>query len=257
MPDRSRSRLASMVYAAAALGLVHGSASAQAFTGRVLDESTGRAVPTVAVLLLDAEGQAVASALSDGAGRYALEIPEAGEYRLAAERFGYTPTRSPLLAVTTDRTYPVDLSVRPEPIRVEGFSVTVRNERVEDWLTGYLGVSPWSLPGFRQIQGPRLAEAIARSDDGIDMLRWLYLPAFNRPGRFCVQAYTGTGCLHVYLDGRYLPSEHLEIIDFAEVVNVLVVPPRLHLLTRRHDFAPFHGFAYEGMEYGQERDTIR
>lgn len=230
-------------------------AAAQAFTGRVVDETTGRGVPTAGVYLIDADGEAVASAIADVAGRYRIEIPADGDYRLLVERFGYTDIESPLFAVTADRDYPVELSVRPEPIQIEGLSIRVRNERVEDWLTLVVGGSPYAVRGFRHIQGARLREAIEKSDDGIDVLRWLYLPAFNRPERFCVSPYTGQGCLNVYLDGRYLPAEHLETIDYEELVNVIVLPPSLHLLTRRHTFDPFHANPYAGMEY--TGDTIR
>lgn len=241
---------------ALAAALAAAPVAAQSFTGRVVDETTGRGVPTAGVYLIDAAGAAVGSAIADAAGRYRLEIPSDGDYRLLVERFGYTDTESPLFAVTADRDYPVELSIRPEPIQVEGLSVRVRNERVEDWLTLAIGMSPYAVPGFRHIQGLRLREAIEKSDDGIDVLRWLYLPAFNRTGRFCVSPYTGQGCLNVYLDGRYMPAEHLETIDYRELVNVIVLPPALHLLTRRHTFDPFHANPYAGMEY-TSGDTIR
>ncbi len=221
-------------------------AAAQSFTGQVVDETTGRPVPTAGVYLLGADDRVVRSTLADAAGRYRLEIEESGEYQIYVERFGYVETRSPLFAVTADRDYPLELSVRPEPLPVEGLSVTVRNEKVEDWLTSSLKVSPYSIRGFRQIQGHRLQEAIAKSDDGVDLLRWLYLPAFNTMGGLCVGAYTGQGCLDVYVDGRYLPSEHLETLDFRKVVNLLVVPPHLHLLTRNFDFAIFSPMTFLG-----------
>lgn len=225
--------------AAALAALVPCAGSAQRFHGVVLDEASQRAVPTAAVYLLDADDEPRASALTDAAGRYALEIPGDGSYRIVVERFGYFETRSPLLAVTTDRDYGVDLSVRPEPIRVGGLSVTVRNERVEDWLTAALGVSPYSVWGFRQIQGERLARAIEKSDDGIEMLRWLYLPVFNRTSGLCIGLYTGRGCADLYVDGQALLPELVETVDLDRVVTVLIVPPALHLLTREFDFAPF------------------
>ncbi len=235
--------------------LAPGSLSAQSFVGRIVDENTGGGVPTAAVHLLDASDQRRASTLADATGRYRLEIPEAGEYKLLVDRFGYMETLSPLFAVTADRDYPMELSVRPEPIRLEGLSVRVRNEKVEQWLRSAIGGSPWANPGFRMIQGQRLQDAIERSDDGIDVMRWLYLPAFNQVGRFCVRGYSASsGCLNIYLDGRYLPSEQLELIDFEELVNVIVLPPDLHLLTARHVFDPFVASPFAGWEYG---DWIR
>ena len=245
----------SPLFACALAGVAAAPLAGQSFTGLVVDENTGRGVPAVAVHLLDTRDDRVGSTLADESGRYRLEIPVAGEYKVMVDRFGYFETVSPLFAVTADRDYPLELSVRPEPIRVEGVDVRVRNERVEQWLTLASAGSPWANPGFRMIQGERIEAAIAKSEDGIAVMRWLHLPAFNSVRRFCVRGYrVEDGCLHIYLDGRYLPSEHLELIDFEELVNVIVLPPYLHLLTRRHTFDPFTPFRYQGWEYG---DSIR
>ncbi len=238
----------------AVCALCAGSASAQAFTGVVVDETTGHAVPTAGVYLLAADDTPVSSTLTGPAGRYRLEIPEAGEYKLTVDRFGYEGTTTPLFAVTADREYGIELSVRPEPIRVEGVSVRVDNERVERVLTQSLGgLSPHSVKGFRSISGFRLQEAIEKSDDGVDMLRWLYLPAFNKPEEFCISAYTNQECLELRVDGQALPSELIETLDMSRVRSVLVLPPWLIILTADYDFAPLPlhpsgGFAPKGIK---------
>ena len=158
-----------------ASGAAH--AEAQQLRGRVLDSSNGQPVQMAAVWLLDRDRETVVMAMADSVGRYALTVPDSGEYFIAAERFGYFETESPLLAISGNRDYDLDLELRPEPIRVEGVGVTVRNERVIDWLRLEFGVNPVQFFGFRVLQGERLQEAKLRGKlNPTQTLRWLYVP---------------------------------------------------------------------------------
>ena len=154
-------------------------AQAQQIRGRVLDSSNGMPVPLTGVWLLDGEREHVDLAMADSLGRYFLTVPDSGEYFIVAERFGYFETESPLLGISGIRDYDLDLELRPEPIRVEGVDVAVRNEQVSRWVQGELGllVPPEALFGYRVLQGSRLAEAKARARfDPTETLRWLYIP---------------------------------------------------------------------------------
>jgi hypothetical protein len=164
--------------AVAALVLaVAGEAEAQQLRGRVLDSSNGQPVQLAAVWLLDRDRESVALAMADSVGRYFLTVPDSGEYFIAAERFGYFETESPLLSIAGTRDYDLDLELRPEPIRVEGVDVTVQNERVIDWLKLEYGVNPVQFFGFRVLQGERLQEAKMKGKfNPTETLRWLYIP---------------------------------------------------------------------------------
>jgi hypothetical protein len=61
----------------------------QAVEGVLLDASDGAPVPQGRVRLLDGEGGTVATAFSDEDGRFRLEVPRAGTWRLEAQRIGY------------------------------------------------------------------------------------------------------------------------------------------------------------------------
>jgi len=150
---------------------------AQQLRGRVLDSSNGQPVQLAAIWLLDRDRETVALAMADSVGRYFLTVPDSGEYFIAAERFGYFETESPLLSIAATRDYDLDLELRPEPIRVEGVDVTVQNDQVIEWLKLEFGVNPAQFFGFRVLQGQRLQEAKLKGEfNPTQTLRWLYFP---------------------------------------------------------------------------------
>jgi hypothetical protein len=175
----TRRRRLPVLSAVALLLALAAPAGAQQIRGRVLDSSNGMPVPLTGVWLLDGERGQVDLAMADSLGRYFLTVPDSGEYFIVAERFGYFETASPLLAIAGTRDYDLDLELRPEPLRVEGLDVTVRNEQVSSWVQGELGllVPPQGIFGFRVLQGERLTEAKTRARfDPTETLRWLYIP---------------------------------------------------------------------------------
>ena len=240
-----------------ALGLAQ-AGSAQEIRGRILDEANGSGVPVAGVFLLTQGRDIVSSALSDAEGRYALEVPTTGEYILRVQRLGYFPTESPLVEVSVDRSYDVDLSVRPEPIRIEGLEVEIPMERQNSWAKDRLRFmnrawgmdDPVTAYGFRLITGLRLEEARMRSKDTLDLLRWVYVPIYNSVAGLCVQGRPSftrggagramgvrdeppptPGCGTVFLDGEPLAVEHVESLDFRGINAVMVMGGSLHLMT--------------------------
>jgi hypothetical protein len=152
-------------------------AGAQVVSGRVLDSTNGAPVSLVGVHLLDRQRDHVAITVADSLGRYFLTVPDSGEYFIVAQRYGYTDLESPLLAISNQRDYDLDLELRPEPIGLGGVTVTVRNEAVVEWLTREFGMNPSEAYGFRLLQGARLEEAKARAKyEPTGTLRWLYVP---------------------------------------------------------------------------------
>lgn len=107
-------------------------ASAQTILGRVLDQLSEQPVEGVIVSLVARTGVERARALSDSEGRFVLTPPEAGEYLLVTDRFGYLETRSPLLSLTTEGEAPLDLMVAPEPIGLEGLEISVEERASEE-----------------------------------------------------------------------------------------------------------------------------
>lgn len=247
-----------------ALALGWARASAQSIRGRVVDESTDSLVSQAGVFLMDTDRNVVSSALGDDSGLYDLPVPAAGEYYLHVQRLGYFETESPLVEVRATRDYVVDFSLRPEPIRLDGIQVEVPQGRQNRWASERLRTmqflewkpvyaSPAALFGFRLITGMQLAEAKFKSDDTIDLLRWLYVPVYNTGDGLCANLQpprarrrgwrTSTsddvadrpsgvwGCAHVYVDGRPFPAEHLATLAPGVVHAVMVLGGELHIIT--------------------------
>lgn len=125
-------RLAALLLACAVFAVP---AQCQQIRGRVHDAANDAPVQLAGVWLLDGDREQVALAMADSVGRYFLTVPGSGEYFIVADRFGYFATESPLLAISGDRDYELDLELRPEPIGIAALDVTVRNEQVVEWLT--------------------------------------------------------------------------------------------------------------------------
>lgn len=255
--EPGRSRRALWWAVGLAMGLTPG-VSAQTIRGRIVDEANGAPVPMAGVFLLAADREVVSSALSDEFGMYVLPVNQGGEYVLRVQRLGYFETESPLLEVSGEHPYTVDLSVRPEPIRIQGLEVEVQMERQNSWAKDRLRFmdprwgfgNPAEAYGFRLITGMRLEEAKLRSKDSLDLLRWVYVPIYNSMDGMCVQmrpnfSRGGRGramgahdpppaipqCGGVFLDGQSLQPEHVGGIDFRTIHAVMIVGGTLYLMT--------------------------
>ncbi len=226
----------------AACALVHLLASAysvaaQEVRGRASDGSTGRSISFAEVALLDGDGVPVVAALSDSEGRFVLKAPSAGEYYVAMQRLGYEAMRSPLIAVEEDGAYLLELETAPEAIPLRGLEVSVVNEATVNWLRREFRGSPYAMKGFRLIRGVRLEEAKSKSRDNTQLLRWLYIPV-SHGRQVCVLALFDA-CGELYVDGRWMPAEHVESIDMesiATIVTVLEDGARVYLFTSDFDW---------------------
>lgn len=221
-------------------------AAAQELRGRVIEPETSIAVPYAGVFLLDSDREIRASVLADSIGRYSLRAREAGDYYIFVQRLGYFETESPLISLSEGATYELDFELRSEPIRLDPFLVTVRNEEMERWLTLELGVNPNSVPGFRAYQGARLEEARMTSRDNTELLRTLYIPVSH--GReVClghrmpsVDRRTGAiseqPCGTLVIDDRVVPTEHIDQLDKSEIAVVVILGTAVRLYTYSFDW---------------------
>lgn len=230
----------------------------QEIRGQVVDAANGASVGLAAVVLLDADRTPLDMVAADVEGFYQMPVPGAGEYYLFVERLGYFENESPLLAIGESGVFGADFELRPEPFRLDPLEVTVNNETLEDFLTLEFGMHPASVPGYRAIQGVRLAEAQLKAADNTDLLRWLYIPVSH--GReVCVGSYgrgtalpermgyqrvmaasasadPTTQCGALYLDGILCRNEHIESIDRSKVAVVVVTRGVVRLYTRDFDW---------------------
>ncbi|HET6230423.1 MAG TPA: carboxypeptidase regulatory-like domain-containing protein [Longimicrobiaceae bacterium] len=111
-----------LLLAAAPLG-------AQTVRGAVVDAGTGRPVVGTLVVLLDAAGKQRAAMLTDGGGRYSLDVPGAGRYTLRAERVGRESTLSPPLDLAPGEVREVRLEANPRVFTLEAVQVRSDGDR--------------------------------------------------------------------------------------------------------------------------------
>ncbi len=145
-----------------------GELRAQTILGRVLDQVNEQPVEGVLVSLIARTGERRARALSDSIGRFVIEPPEAGEFLLVTDRFGYLETRSPLLALSTEGQAPLDLMIAPEPIGLEGLEISVEEQAVEQ--LSRMGLSADAL-GNRWIDREKIDAIPVKRDMGVILER--------------------------------------------------------------------------------------
>ncbi|HET6765313.1 MAG TPA: carboxypeptidase regulatory-like domain-containing protein [Longimicrobiaceae bacterium] len=97
-------RTLAVTAALAASAALTSAAHAQTVAGRLLDPATELGIPSARVILLDAGGRRVASAVTDAEGAYSLTAPSGGRYTVRAERVGYHPTTSAPLVLSAGET---------------------------------------------------------------------------------------------------------------------------------------------------------
>lgn len=91
-------------------------ARAQVVRGVVVDESSGRGLPGVVVVLLDSTGRRLAGVLADDDGRYAIRSTVPGRFALRAERIGYRADAPTPLTLAVGQTVELRLVTRPIPV---------------------------------------------------------------------------------------------------------------------------------------------
>jgi hypothetical protein len=103
------------------------STPAQTIRGELVEETLGAPIEGAFVVLVDTEGEQVVAMLTNAVGRFVLEAPSPGRYRLKAERIGYESYTSPDLDLELGQMldYRMTMPVRP----VELAQISVEGER--------------------------------------------------------------------------------------------------------------------------------
>jgi hypothetical protein len=83
-----------------------GGLQAQRIRGRVVDEATRQAIAAVTVSLITASGDTVRRAGTGADGFYILDAPQAGAYRVVAQRIGYAAGQADVIASAGEVTVP-------------------------------------------------------------------------------------------------------------------------------------------------------
>jgi hypothetical protein len=100
---------------------------AQTVRGELVEETLDAPIEGAFVVLVDADGEQVVAMLTNAVGRFVLEAPSPGRYRVKAERIGYESHTSPDLELEMGQVldYRMTMPVRP----VELVQISVEAER--------------------------------------------------------------------------------------------------------------------------------
>src|SRR5262245_36800902 len=95
--------------------------------GVVQDDQTREPIAAVAVQLLDPTGKRITSVLADAQGRFLINAPAPGRYRVRGERLGYFAGMTSELNITATSPL-VELRMSPHPVLLDSIMVSVKAE---------------------------------------------------------------------------------------------------------------------------------
>lgn len=120
-----------------------GAAAAQTVRGAVLQEDSGAPIQGAMVVLVDDDGVAVASTLSNEAGRFLLRAREPGRFRLRVQRIGFRDAESPVLSLDAGATVEREIIAAPAAIVLEGITAQARRRCVVRPADGLAVATLW------------------------------------------------------------------------------------------------------------------
>jgi hypothetical protein len=95
-------------------------------TGQVVDKATAAPVGEGFVVLLDEQGREVARTLTAASGRFSLQAPRPGRYRLRSERIAYVAFVGPPFTLEASQTLTHQLAVTALAVQLAAIQVTGR-----------------------------------------------------------------------------------------------------------------------------------
>ncbi len=104
----------------------HTAATAQTIHGTVTDPASGAPVAEAVVVMVNADGERVASMFTSADGAFALSAPKPGAYMIGVGRIGYAQAITPQLEIATADVR-LDILLPPNPVALD--SLTVRSTR--------------------------------------------------------------------------------------------------------------------------------
>ena len=192
----SRARCARALWALGLLLLIPlRSTPAQTIRGELVEETLNAPIEGAFVVLVDEDGEQVVAMLTNAVGRFVLEAPSPGRYRLKAERIGYQSYTSADLDLELGQVldYRMTMPVRP----VELAQISVEGER---------------QCNIRKAEGERVAAVWEEARKALTTAVWTER---ERNFRFTIQLWE-----------RLLDPRNLEILEQqGEIVSGLAAYP--------------------------------
>jgi len=198
---------------------------AQTIRGQVLNAATGRPVGDVAVVLLDRDNQALLRVLTDAEGRYVLEAPDPGAYRLRFEVPGYRMALTELITLKRGEARDFPMQLTPvSPVALDTVVVAgqaVPRHLLDFYLRKSQGLGSFLTPADIEKWHPGTPTDLVRRLEGFDL-------AYDRfePTRKLIRnkrwGGTGRACVPViFVDGAYVGTADTYDIDAALWVDRL------------------------------------
>jgi hypothetical protein len=88
-------------------------ARSQSVAGQITQRPSGSSVAGVRLVLLDTNGSLKAAVVSDSVGRYAVQAPASGKYRMLAVAPGFDAVKVPEMFLEQGRTMTLDIKLSP------------------------------------------------------------------------------------------------------------------------------------------------
>jgi hypothetical protein len=105
-----------------------GITNAQVLRGRVIEAKSPTAIPGVFIRVLAADSLPVAQGVADDSGRFAIEVPKAGEYRIELSRIGYALRLSKPMKMAADQVYELNnIQLAAQAVPVAAVPVTAES----------------------------------------------------------------------------------------------------------------------------------
>jgi hypothetical protein len=140
------------------------SGRAQTIVGSVLDDLNSAPLFGTAVMLLDSTDTAVRWAESDSTGRFFLNVPRSGRYRLYADRLGYSELLSDTFALRQDGPVELELRMVPMPLELETVVVTAEHRRAKLDRQGFYRRKDRSMGHFFDMEDIQTINPMRTSD---------------------------------------------------------------------------------------------
>jgi len=207
------------------LAAATGQAPAQSISGQITDASTGQPVAGVAVILFDRNDRLAARVLSDSEGRYRIQAPQPGSYRLRFEIPGYRLVITEFFDLKRDqqRDYPMRLT---PAAAVALDTVVVGGEPVPRHLLDFFlrkgkGLGTFLTPADIERLHPGTPTDLVRRLEGFDLSYDRFDPTrklirnkrWGGLGRACAPA--------IFVDGAYVGTADSYDMDTALWVDRL------------------------------------
>ena len=140
----------------------------------MVDDESDAPMETVEVFLLDGSDHVVEEYVTDARGRFSVQVPDGGQYRLRARRLGYEPSTSGVFVLAHGQAALAELRLQVDPVLLDPILVEGRNMALS--VSGFYereanGYGQVRTPEDLEAKPPQDVEDLLRGMSGIRIVR--------------------------------------------------------------------------------------